>query len=175
MPCSPEPASDAEEEELQEIMRSDPPVVLLVDDSVADCVLARRSFRDAGSPVDLRVVGDGEEALAYLRRAGRYADRVISPRPDIVLLDLNMPGMNGHELLTCLRREPGFQSLPVVVLTTSEEHGDIERSYRLGANAYMVKPITVGRFQALLSDFESFWIRSPHVRKPQALGGMEVS
>ena len=142
------------------------PVVLLVDDSPADRALTRRSLEDSGIPVELRTVEDGEEALDYLRREGRYADPKLSPAPIAVLLDLNMPGMNGAELLGHIRADRGIRSLPVVVLTGSDLERDIQRSYDSGANAYMVKPLSADAFQAVIGQFLDFWVSSRHVRRP---------
>lgn len=147
------------------------PVVLLVDDSLADRTLTRRALEAAGGPVELRMAENGEEALAYLRREGRFADPADSPRPDVILLDLNMPRMGGDELLALLRGDPDLRCLPVVILTSSELHRDIHASYGGGANAYLVKPVTAESFLDLASGLHRFWLGSEHIRTPKGDAG----
>ena len=142
-------------------------VVLLVDDSAADRTLTRRSLEDSGFPVELRTVEDGQEALDYLRRRGSYTDPALSPRPAVVLLDLNMPGMDGDELLGHIRSDPKLRSLPVVVLTGSELESDVQSSYDRGANAYMVKPVGGEGFRTAIEGFLEFWVRNEHLRRPR--------
>ena len=115
-------------------------VLLMADDDPADCLLTEKALRRAEVTCPLYVVHDGAELLDYLKRRGDYADPEAAPRPSLILLDLNMPKINGTEVLEQLRDEPELRRIPVVVLTTSDEERDIAASYALGANAYMVKP-----------------------------------
>jgi CheY-like chemotaxis protein len=106
---------------------------------------------------ELRIVEDGEEALEYLRREGAYADPETSPRPDLMLLDLNMPRMNGRELLKTLKDDPDLDRIPVCVLTTSEQEADILRSYDLGCNSYIQKPVEMDQFMNAVRKLGQYW------------------
>ncbi len=121
-------------------MKIDDPIVLLVDDSENDALLMRTVFERAGFVQPLRFARDGEEAIAYLRGDGLYADRKKFPMPTTVLLDLNMPRKNGFEVLEWVRQQPGLRRLRVYILSASSRSQDIERAYDLGANSYLVKP-----------------------------------
>lgn len=136
-----------------------PAVVLLAEDSHADQTLVRRGFKRARIHVDLHIVGDGIEALRYLRREGPYADPTLSPEPDIVLLDINMPRLDGREVLRAIRSDPVLKPLPVIILTTSEEDRDVIESYRLGVNAYISKPIEPAEFIAAIEKLDMFWLQ----------------
>ena len=129
--------------------------ILLVEDSPGDVRLTQEVLRDARIANDLHVVGDGEEAMAFLRQEGEYAGR---PRPDLVLLDLNLPRKDGREVLSEINGDPDLKSVPVIVLTTSEAEQDILRSYRLAANAYITKPIDLNEFIAVVRSIETFWL-----------------
>jgi CheY-like chemotaxis protein len=130
--------------------------VLLVEDDEGDVLMTREAL-DEGRVVNrLTVVGDGVEAVSYLRRAGKYRDAV---RPDLVLLDLNLPRLSGHEVLADLRaaREPRLRRLPVVVLTTSAAPDDVQRSYDLFASSHIVKPQDVDRLFEVVDGLASYW------------------
>jgi CheY-like chemotaxis protein len=129
--------------------------ILLVEDSPGDVRLTQEVLRDARIANDLHVVGDGEAAMAFLRRDGEYADR---PRPDLVLLDLNLPRKDGREVLSEINGDPELRSVPVIVLTTSEAEQDILRSYQLAANAYITKPIDLSELIAVVRSIETFWL-----------------
>ena len=129
--------------------------ILLVEDSPGDVRLTQEVLRNARIANDLHVVGDGEEAMAFLRQEGEYAGR---PRPDLVLLDLNLPRKDGREVLSEINGDDDLQSVPVIVLTTSEAEQDILRSYRLAANAYITKPIDLNEFIAVVRSIETFWL-----------------
>ena len=124
-----------------------------------DAVYHRRNPR---SMIDLHVVGDGVEALAFLRREGKYAD---APRPDLILLDLNMPRMDGRTFLSEMRADDNLKAIPVVVLTTSQTDEDILKSYQLGANCYITKPVGLAEFSKVVYAIEDFWFTI--VRLPQ--------
>jgi CheY-like chemotaxis protein len=132
--------------------------LLLIEDSPVHQELTRRAIEAVGINVRLHVVSDGVEALDYLHRRGEYASTDASPRPDLILLDLNMPRMNGLELLEELKRDPGLRMIPVNILTTSDAGSDITTSYDRGANAYLVKPDSYSDFKILLAELVSFWL-----------------
>lgn len=121
--------------------------ILLVEDDPNDVLLIRRAFRKSDVANPIQVVGDGEEAIAYLSGRGPYADRERYPLPVLLLLDLKLPRKSGFEVLEWLRQQRGLKRLPVAVLTSSAETPDINRAYDLGANSYLVKPV---RFEGLL-------------------------
>jgi CheY-like chemotaxis protein len=129
--------------------------ILLVEDSPGDVRLTQEVLRDARIANDLHVVGDGEQAMAFLRQEGEFARR---PRPDLVLLDLNLPRKDGREVLADLSGDPELKAIPVIVLTTSEAEEDILRSYQLAANAYITKPIDLNEFIAVVRSIENFWL-----------------
>lgn len=129
--------------------------ILLVEDSEADADLVREAVEGGKLIVNLIVVGDGEEAMAYLRRDGRYAD---VNRPDLVLLDLNLPRMSGQEVLREVKADPDLAHIPIVVLTTSAADEDILRSYKLHANAYITKPVDFESFISIVNQVTEFWL-----------------
>jgi CheY-like chemotaxis protein len=131
--------------------------ILLVEDDPGDQELTRRALQDDLVRTDLRVVEDGEDALEYLRREGVYSDPEDSPRPDLMLLDLNMPRMNGRELLKILKDDPDLGRIPVCVLTTSEQEADILRSYDLGCNSYIQKPVEMDQFVNAVQRLGQYW------------------
>lgn len=130
---------------------------LLVEDNPADADLMREVLELSEVDHELHVVKDGEEALAYLRREGDHSGK---PRPALLLLDLNLPRKNGHEVLAELRADPKLRTLPVLMLTSSESEKDIDRSYELGANAYVTKPIDFSQFEDVVESIERFWVKS---------------
>ena len=129
--------------------------ILLVEDNPADAELALIGLRADGSINNIHVVRDGEEALEFLHREG---DHVNAPRPDIVLLDLNLPGLSGGELLRNIKTDEKLRSIPVIVLTTSDADQDVRFAYASHANAYMVKPVDFQQFHHLLEGFKSYWL-----------------
>ena len=129
--------------------------VLLVEDSPADARLTQEAFKGAKIRNRLSIVQDGVEALRYLRREGPYAD---APRPHIVLLDLNLPRMDGREVLREIKTDPALSSIPVVILTTSQAEADIAAAYEYHANCYIQKPVDLQRFLEIVAQIESFWL-----------------
>jgi len=129
--------------------------VLLVEDDPGDVLMTQEAFEEHKVRNKLNVVQDGEEALAYLRREGKYAD---SPRPDLVLLDLNLPRVDGREVLQVIKEDPDLRRIPVVVLTTSQADEDIMRSYSLHANAYVTKPVDFDSFIAVVRQIDEFFV-----------------
>lgn len=132
--------------------------VLLVEDNPDDVALIQRAFRKANIANPLRVVTDGEEAVAYLAGRGEYADRARHPLPVLVLLDLKLPKRSGHEVLAWLRSQEGLRRLPVAVLTSSREAADVNRAYDLGANAYLQKPVGFEALHELVRTLNLFWL-----------------
>jgi CheY-like chemotaxis protein len=137
--------------------QSRPFTILLVEDSPVQQALTRRALEDSTLAADLHVVEDGVAALQYLKREGEFGDESTNPRPDIVLLDLNMPRMNGHEFLAQLKSDPRIANIPVTVLTTSNSDADATASYARGANAFVTKPAEYAKFVELLSALGQFW------------------
>lgn len=129
--------------------------ILLVEDNAGDARLAREAFRDAQVRNRLSWVSDGVEALAFLRREGKYAQ---APRPDLILLDLNLPRKGGREVLTEIKADDRLQRIPVVVLTTSQAEEDIARAYQLNANCYIAKPVDLDQFMRVVKTIEDFWL-----------------
>ena len=128
--------------------------ILLVEDNPGDARLAAEAFKEGGSQTRLHVVQDGIEAMAFLRGEGRYASE---PRPDLVLLDLNLPRMDGREVLAEIKRDEALKRTPVIVLTTSQAETDILHGYELHANCYIVKPSSLSEFMAAVKSIEDFW------------------
>ncbi len=129
--------------------------ILLVEDNLGDARLTQEALRDSRVLNCLNHVKDGVEALAYLRQERAYADVA---RPDLILLDLNLPRMDGRELLAIVKEDPAFQRIPFVVLTTSQAEEDILRSYELRANAYVTKPVAFDEFLSAVRALEEFWL-----------------
>ena len=128
--------------------------ILLVEDNPGDVDLTREGLANGKIRNNLHVAGDGEEAMAFLRREGKYADM---PLPDLILLDLNLPRMDGREVLAAIKSDEGLKHIPVVILTSSQEDEDILRSYRLHANCYISKPIRFGEFVKVVQAIQEFW------------------
>jgi CheY-like chemotaxis protein len=133
-------------------------VILVADDDPDDCLLIREAFKRGLLVNGLRFVEDGEELMDYLRRRGKYEDPSSSPRPGIILLDLNMPRKNGREALKEIKSDPDLRSIPVVILTTSKEEEDIFRSYDLGANSYVTKPVTFAGLVNAIKSLGKYWL-----------------
>lgn len=135
-------------------MTSQPVEILLVEDNEDDALIIQEVFAEMRLATLINVVRDGEEALAYLQRKGQY--RVVR-MPDIVLLDINMPKKNGFEVLEAIKKDPGLQSLPVIMLTTSHREEDVVRSYAKGACSYIHKLVDLDQFKHLIMQFEHYW------------------
>jgi CheY-like chemotaxis protein len=130
--------------------------VLLVEDSPGDVRLTQEAFREAAASIQLHVVTDGIEAMAFLRREGVQAN---APRPDIILLDLNLPKMDGREVLALIKEDASLKTIPTVILTTSEAEVDIMKSYQLHANCYLSKPVQLDTFETLMKSINGFWLK----------------
>ena len=136
--------------------------VLLVEDSPGDVRLTQEAFRDANKSVHLQVASDGVEAMAFLRHAGAH---IHAPRPDLILLDLNLPKMDGREVLAHIKRDDSLKTIPTLILTTSEAEVDIVKSYQLQANCYLSKPAQLDAFESLVKSINDFWLTK--VKLPQ--------
>jgi len=131
-----------------------PVQILLVEDNPGDVRLTKETLRDAKMIVNLDVVGDGVEAMAFLRREGKYAK---AQHPDLILLDLNMPKKDGREVLAEVKQDPDLRRIPVVIMTISDSEVDILKSYNLHANAYVAKPLGLQEFAKIIESVEDFW------------------
>jgi chemotaxis family two-component system response regulator Rcp1 len=129
--------------------------ILMVEDNPGDVRLTIEALKEGKVRNNLHTVEDGEEALAYLRRQGQYAK---APRPDLVLLDLNLPKKNGREVLEEIKTDPELKRIPVVILTVSEAEQDVLKSYNLHANCYITKPVDLERFIEVVKSIEGFWL-----------------
>jgi chemotaxis family two-component system response regulator Rcp1 len=129
--------------------------VLLVEDSPGDVRLTQEAFRGASLKIILHVAPDGVEAMAFLRHQGAHAQ---SPRPDLILLDLNLPKMDGREVLAHIKDDPALKAIPIVILTTSDAEADIVKSYQLHANCYLSKPVQLDSFEMLVKSVNDFWL-----------------
>ena len=136
--------------------------VLLVEDSPGDVRLTQEAFRDANRSIRLQVASDGVEAMAFLKREGDHAH---ATRPDLVLLDLNLPRMDGREVLARIKADDGLRMIPTVILTTSDAEADVAKSYQLQANCYLIKPVQFDEFAALVRSINEFWLTK--VKLPQ--------
>ena len=136
--------------------------VLLIEDSPGDVRLTQEAFREANRRIVLHVASDGVEAMAFLRREDPYRD---APRPDLILLDLNLPRMDGREVLAHIKGDNELMTIPVVILTTSDAEADIVNSYELHANCYLSKPVQLAAFELLVKSINDFWLTTaklPH-------------
>lgn len=138
--------------------RPDETTILLVEDNPDDVILIQRAFRKARIVSPLRVVTDGEQAVAYLEGSGSFADRRSHPLPVLMLLDWKLPRKNGREVLAWIRSRPDLKELPVVVLTSSREPSDIRSAYGAGANSYLLKPVGFDNLTALVEGLGLYWL-----------------
>ena len=134
-----------------------PKTVLLVEDSLGDMRLAIEAFRETNKSVKLSVVPDGVAAMAYLRREGKYAD---APRPELILLDLNLPKMGGREVLAQIKADDSLKTIPTIILTTSTAPEDVEECHKLQADSYLHKPVGFEKYDELLRSINTRWLQS---------------
>jgi chemotaxis family two-component system response regulator Rcp1 len=137
--------------------------VLLVEDSLGDVRLTLETFRDANPAVRLHVAKDGVEAMAFLRREGGYAK---APHPELILLDLNMPKMDGRQVLAEIKNDEILKLIPTVILTTSEAEADVVKCFHLQANSYLCKPVDLGVFEKLVTSINDFWLTKSRLPQP---------
>jgi CheY-like chemotaxis protein len=135
-----------------------PAQILLVEDNRMDIELTLDAFRSHHLGNTIAVVTDGEEALDYVFGRGKHGDRKANPVPDLILLDLKMPKMDGFEVLRQLKAAPGVKRIPVIILTSSKEEGDRAMSYDCGANSYLVKPVSFDGFMEVVKQIEDYWV-----------------
>lgn len=136
--------------------------VLLVEDSPGDVRLTQEALRDANRAIRLHVAVDGVEAMAFLRREGRH---LRAPRPELILLDLNLPKMDGREVLAQIKADENLRTIPTIILTTSEAEADVTHSYQLRANCFLSKPVELEAFESLVKSINDFWLtkaKLPH-------------
>lgn len=129
--------------------------ILMVEDNPGDVELAREALTEASARKNLTVAEDGEQGLSLLRREGRYEN---AQRPDLILLDLNLPTINGREVLAEIKSDPELRRIPVVILTSSEDENDVQETYNLHANAYVVKPVDLDKYMQVIKAVEGFWL-----------------
>jgi len=129
--------------------------VLLVEDSPGDVRLTREAFREANSRVRLHVAYDGFEAMAFLRHEGVHVD---APRPDFILLDLNLPKMDGREVLAHIKKDESLKTIPTIILSISQSEKDIVKSYQAHANCYLSKPVQLDEFESVVRSINDFWL-----------------
>ena len=139
-------------------LKGEPLTILLVEDDEGHAEITRRNLKAARVANRLLHVGDGQAALDYLQGQGQYADRAVYPRPDLVLLDLRLPKVDGLEVLRQVKEDPDLAPIPVVVLTTSAAETDVARAYAHHANSYLVKPVDFGSFTQLMEAFGYYWL-----------------
>lgn len=135
-----------------------PMLILMADDDADDRMMTKEAFEESHLANDLRFVEDGVELMDYLKRRGKYSDPKASPRPGLILLDLNMPKKDGREALEEIKEDPGLRHIPIVILTTSKEEEDIQRSYQLHANSYITKPVTFESLVAVVRALGRYWL-----------------
>ena len=134
--------------------------ILYAEDDPDDRVLTADALRESRLPNPLAIVEDGAELLAYLRREGRWTDPASSPRPGVILMDLNMPIMDGREALAAVKADRRFATIPVVILTTSRAEADVVRSYEIGANSYITKPVTFDGLVQVMAELGRYWFET---------------
>ena len=139
--------------------QGEPISILMADDDEEDCMLTKEALEESRLANDLRFVGDGEELMDYLRRRGRYAAPNDAPRPGLILLDLNMPKKDGREALKEIKADPELRRIPIVVLTTSKAEEDIYRSYDLGVNSFIIKPVSFEGLVEVMTTLARYWFQ----------------
>lgn len=143
--------------------------ILVADDDADDRLMIREALEENRLANDLRFVNDGEELLAYLKREGKFADPAGSPRPGLILLDLNMPRKDGREALREIKEDPVLRGIPVVVLTTSKAEEDVYRTYNLGVNSFITKPVTFDALVAITRELGRYWFEIVEL-PPESIG-----
>jgi CheY-like chemotaxis protein len=134
--------------------------ILMADDDQDDCLLVKEAFRENHLSNELRFVEDGEALMDYLYHRGQYSEHELSPRPGLILLDLNMPRKDGREALREIRSDPHLRTIPVIVLTTSKEDKEVYRSYDLGANSFITKPVTFEALVEIVKLLGKYWFET---------------
>ena len=135
-------------------------IILIADDDEDDCMLAQEALAESRLAKAARIVRDGEELMDYLYNRGQYTDKKLAPRPDLILLDLNMPKKDGREALREIKADSKLRSIPIIVLTTSKAEEDIYRSYDLGANSFIIKPMTFSSLVEVMRTIGKYWFET---------------
>jgi two-component system, chemotaxis family, response regulator Rcp1 len=143
-------------------VRDTHPQVLLVEDDLGDARLTQEAFRGINPTVQLHIASDGVEAMAYLQRQGARGNVL---RPDLILLDLNLPKMNGRQVLAWIKEDAGLKTIPTIILAASEAEADIDKSYLLQANCYLCKPVQLEAFESLVKSINDFWLSNAKLPK----------
>ena len=138
-------------------MKGKPIQILIVEDSPSDAFIVTEALKHGAEPIEVFAVHDGVEAMDFLRHQGKYVD---APRPDVILLDLNMPRKDGREVLSEIKSDERLKSIPVIVLTSSAADQDVLTAYRLHANCYLAKPVDFSKFKEMVQTIETFWFRN---------------
>lgn len=138
--------------------------LLLVEDNPADVLLTRKAFSEVANKTSVHSVGNGKQALGFLEKRGKYND---APDPDLILLDLNLPGISGHELLTMIRENKSLKYIPIIILSSSSNRDDVSAAYEYGANSYVRKPHDWDEFKQVVQAIETFWLKT--VRVPETM------
>ena len=149
---------------------SDKALILVVEDREDDIRIILKAFEQAKLVNPVQLVRDGDEAISYLKGQGKYSNRAEYPLPDLVLLDLKMPRMDGFDVLRWIREQPGLMGLRIVVLTTSEQISDVNLAYQLGANSYLVKPVNFADFVQTTKTLHGYWLwmsKAPETSRPE--------
>lgn len=146
------------------------PVIVVAEDDPAHRLLTVKAFQRSLLPNPIREVADGEELMEFLRHSGRYADHPVVPRPLLILLDLNMPRRGGLEVLAEIKSDSRLRRIPVIVLTTSDEEQDVVRSYDLGANSFITKPVDFGQFTQAIQRLGEYWLELVTMPRGDACG-----
>lgn len=142
--------------------------ILLIEDSPEDYESTMRALQKGGITIPVHRCEDGDEGLEFLFRRGHYADPATSPRPEIILLDLNLPGTDGREVLAEVKADPGLRKIPVIVLTTSTDERDIEGCYQSGANSYIRKPVDLRGFMDAIQRLVDYWFEITVLPRPES-------
>jgi two-component system, chemotaxis family, response regulator Rcp1 len=146
--------------------------VLLVEDNPGDVRLTKEAFHDANPAIRLHLANDGVEAMAFLRRTGAHVN---VPRPDLILLDLNLPRMDGREVLALIKQDEELKTIPTVILTTSDAEADIVQSYELQANAFLSKPAQLEDFEGLVKSVNDFWLTKVKLPMPRKISEESIA
>ncbi len=142
--------------------------ILMADDDQDDCLLVKEAFSEKSFENDLRFVADGEDLMDYLYRRGKFAEPDSAPRPGLILLDLNMPRKDGREALKEIKSNRDFRHIPIIILTTSHEQDDIIRSYRVGANSFVTKPVSFEDLLNLVENLGRYWLEIVELPREKA-------
>ncbi|HWQ18337.1 MAG TPA: response regulator [Methanotrichaceae archaeon] len=140
-------------------MENRPALILLIEDDETHAMLTSRAFEDVEIKHEIRWVCSGDEAMDYLFRRGKFTDPKDSPRPDLILLDLRIPVVDGHEILKAVKESDDLKPLPVVILTTSQNRADMDRAYSNHANSYLVKPMGSDKFREMIDALGTYWLK----------------